>query len=412
MSRLWQCGFELQSVATGVEFDSTSGTAPTIDTGTFNGGLASIKFNPSAATSFLTHQFAATSATNNVYARFKVLFTAFPGANSITIAVIRSAAAGNNLTIRCNTAGTIFLNNEQSSSQVGSTSSAMSLNTWYRIEFSYVYATGAANAYLTQDNANTGAAFATGTATASVATDTFRLGFVDSATGTFFADDIGLNDQTGTYENGLLGPGSIFHLQPSATGDINGFLVNVGGTAGASNNYSRVGEIIPDDATTYNGSAVLSASDLFRCTNAPNSMKANDSVNVVCVGVRMADLIGADATAAFKVQIEKTSGGAISQSSALIPNSTAFLTNSTAVPKQYPLITYLTPDGDEWTYSTLNTLQVGYALTATNIQTIAISTVWVSVEFESEGIESINRPGNIGRYLTVADGLSRSEVAN
>lgn len=412
MSRLWQCGFELQSVTAGVEFDSTSGTAPTIDTGTFNGGVASIKFNPSAATSFMTHQFAATSATNNVYVRFKVRFTTFPGANSITIAVVRSAAAGNNLTIRCNTAGTIFLNNEQSSSQVGSTSPAMSLNTWYRIEFSYVYATGAAAAYLTLDTADTGAAFANGTATASVATDTFRLGFVDSATGTYFADDVGINDQIGLFENGLLGPGSIFHLRPAATGDMNGFLVNVGGTAGAANNYSRVSEITPDDATSYNGSAVLSASDLFSCTGVPAAMKANDPVNVVCVGVRMADLIGADATVAFKVQIEKASAGVISQSGALIPNSTSFLTNAAAVPKQYPLITYVAPDGDDWTYDTLNTLQVGYALTATNIQTIAISTVWVSVEFEQEGLESINRPGNYGRYITVADGMSRSEIAN
>jgi hypothetical protein len=412
LSRLWSCGFELQSVTTGVEFDSTSGTAPTIDTGTFSSGLAAIKFNPSAATSYMQHQFATTSATNNVYVRFKVQFTTFPGANSITIAVIRSAAAGNNLTIRCNTAGTIFLNNEQTSAQVGSTSSAMSLNTWYRIEFSYVYATGAANAYLTLDTANTGAAFATGTASATIATDTFRLGFVDSATGTYFADDVAINNQTGTFENGLLGPGNIFHLQPAATGDINGFLVNVGGTAGAANNYTRVSEITPNDATTYNGSAVLSASDLFDCINVPNAMRANDSVSLVSVGVRMADLVGADATAAFVAQIEKITGGTKSQSSNLIPNNTSFLTNQAAVPKQYPLTTYLNPDNDDWTYDTLNTLQVGYALTATNVQTIAISTVWVLVEFVPEGLESINRFGNYGRYITVADGMSRSEVAN
>lgn len=411
MARLWQCGFELQSVATGVEFDSTSGTAPTIDTGTFSGGVASIKFNPSAATSYFTQQFAATSATNNVYVRFKVRFTTFPGANSITIAVIRSAAAGNNLTIRCNTAGTIFLNNEQSSTQVGSTSSAMALNTWYRIEFSYIYATGAAAAYLTIDTNNTGVAFATGTATASVATDTFRLGFVDSATGTYFADDVGINDQTGTFENGLCGPGSIFHLQPNDTGDSNGFLVNVGGTVGAANNFSRVDEVTPDDSTTYNASAVLSASDLFECIPTIG-MKADDSVDVVCVGVRLANLIGGDATTALKVQIEKISGGTISQSVGIIPNSTSFLTNAPAVPKQYPLTLYQTPDGDEWTYDTLNTLNVGYALSAVGVQSIAVSTVWVSVEYESESLFSLNRIANYGRYLTVENGMSRAEVAN
>ncbi len=375
MARKWTCGFELQSVAAGIELDSTTGTAPTIDTGTVRSGAASIKFNPSANTSYFTTQFTALNSTNNFYIRFYAYFTSFPSANSKAIALTRSTNNGNNIAIRMNTAGTIYLNDEQSGTQIGSTSSALSLNTWYRIEFSYVYSGGAANAYLNGTN------FATGSGHNNVPNDSFRLGFIDSATGTYYADDIAINDNTGTAQTGLPGAGNLIRLSPNAAGDSNGFLVQVGGTAGSSNNFTRVNETTPDDATTYNGAALLNAEDLFNVTDS--GIGASDTVNSVSVGVRFADITGADATAAFKIEIEKTSGGTKTQSSAILPNSTTWRTNvpGTTLPKTYPLITYTDPDGAAWTQATLDTMQIGYIQSATNVQTIAISTIWVYVDY-------------------------------
>lgn len=373
MGRLSSIGFEQQTMTAGVEVDSTTGTAPTIDTSIFRSGAASVKFNPAAATSFFTRQFAATSATNNVYVRFYAYFTAFPGANNIALAAIRSAAAGNNLTIRMNTAGTIYLNNEQTATQVGSTSSALSLNTWYRIEFSYVYAGGAANAYIDGNN------FATGTATTSIATDTIRLGFIDSATGTYYVDDIAINDNTGSFQTGLPGAGQLVYLWPNAAGDNNAFTVQVGGTAGAANNFTRVKEITPDDATTYNGDALSGDIDDFNIDDTPASIGASDTINVVHVGVRYRAIVAA-AEAVFKVRVKKASAGTVTSSAAITPNATTWKSNSNAVPNSFPLTLYQDPDSSNWTKATLDTAQVGYTISTTNTNAANISTVWMIVD--------------------------------
>ena len=46
MARLWSSGFELQSVTSGVEWDTTTGL-PTIDTTTKRSGAASLNSNAS-----------------------------------------------------------------------------------------------------------------------------------------------------------------------------------------------------------------------------------------------------------------------------------------------------------------------------------------------------------------------------
>lgn len=396
MARLWSCGFELQSVTAAVEFDSTTGTAPTISTSTVNGGGASLKFNPSAATSYLTTQFAATSATNNVYVRFYVYFTSFPTANGITIAVVRSAAAGNNLTVRCNTAGTIYLNNEQTSTQVGSTSSAMSLNTWYRIEFSYVYSTGAANAYLNGTN------FATGTASTSVATDTFRLGFVDSATGTYFADDVAINDNTGSFQNTIPGAGLLLRYSPNAAGDSNTFGTQVGGTAGSANNFTRVNEVTPDNATSYNAS-ITAASDLFQVGAVTGTLPSGSTINVVQVGGRIANITGADTTASLQFQIEQQASGTIAKSGAIIPDTLTWSTNSKSAPHNSPLTLYQDPTSMNWTTTTIASMQIGYLIDTVHTDADAVSTIWALVDYVPPS--AVNATvSQVGATITVTGG--------
>jgi hypothetical protein len=70
-------------------------------------------------------------------------------------------------------------------------------------------------------------------------------------TGDWFFDDLAINDNTGSFQNSYPGEGKIIHLKPNAAGDSNGFSVQVGGTVGSSNNYTRVNEVTPDDATSY-----------------------------------------------------------------------------------------------------------------------------------------------------------------
>lgn len=378
MSRLTQIGFELGTTTAGVEFDSITGS-PTVQTSTVRNGTYALQCNVSATTAFITHQYAGTGNTNNTYVRAYIRFASFPTANNISILLVRSAAAGNNLIIHADSNGGLSVTNEQAASvQVGQKSSGLRLNTWYRVELAYTFSTGAVRAYIGLGD-GAGQLFAQGTANASIDTNTLRVGIIDSATANMFVDDIAINDNTGTSQTDIPGAGAIIHIQPDSAGDANGFTVGVGGTAGQANNFTRVDEITPDDATSYNGAALLNAEDLFNCL-APN-IGAFSSVNVVAVGIRAADLLSADASLGVKVEIMKISGGTKSQSANFIPNSTSFQTNTAASPRNYPLVTYATPDGDPWTQAFMNTMQIGYIEDTTGLQTMAVTTVWASIDY-------------------------------
>lgn len=373
MARLISCGLELQSVTTGVEIDTIVGS-PTIDTSVFRSGLASLKVNPTAASHYASWTYRATAQAHNTYVRAYMRFASFPTANSIAVLAIRDATNGNNLTIRVNIAGTIFLNNEQTSTQIGSTSSALSTNTWYRIEISYVYSTGAATAAID------GAVFATGTANATLPSNTLRIGAIDTATINFNIDDIAVNDeQTGGTQTGLPGAGAIVHVHPNAAGDSNTYNVQVGGTLGSANNFTRVDEVTPDDLTTYNASNTVGQSDLFKVGSS--GAGATDTINVVSVGGRFADISLLDNTTAFKFQVEKASAGTISLSAAIDPDTATFNTNNiSARACVYPIILYLDPDGSSWTSTTLGTMQIGYQLTTANVNAAGVSTVWALID--------------------------------
>jgi hypothetical protein len=71
----------------------------------------------------------------------------------------------------------------------------------------------------------------------------------------------------------------------------------------------------------------------------------------------------------------KTTAGTKTQSAALIPNSVTWATNAVTFPFNPPLTTYADPDSATWTQATLDTMQIGYKLTATNTRTIAISNI-------------------------------------
>ncbi len=93
----------------------------------------------------------------------------------------------------------------------------------------------------------------------------------------------------------------------------------------------------------------------------------------------------ADATTAIKAEIEKTASGTIQQSSALIPNSTLWKTTSTGstFPIGSLLVAYQDPDGANWTKSTLDTMQIGYKLTAVGTNRIDVTNIAAMVDYTS-----------------------------
>lgn len=381
MARLFQSGFENNAVTNStqdVEWHSNS-TGQATSTTTVRSGTYSLKITGSLTNQSLHHQFVAADNNGPFFARAYINIESYPNIRNAVFGLGASTSPDMAI-ISLDTNGQLYLDDEDGF--VGSPSSALSLNTWYMLEVK-MDRTGSAGAHIVEGKID-GIVFAT-SSTRSLSTGAARVfvgGGLDSEainSGVWYFDDVALNDGTGSFQTSYPGSGKIIHLKPSAAGDSNGFTVGVGGTAGQANNFTRVKEVPPDDATTYNGSAILSSEDLFNCDDS--AIGSNDTVNVVAVGLRMADLVGADATAAFKVELEKAASGTKSQSATIIPNSTSWLTNAAAIPRNYPLVTYQDPDSANWTQTTLDSMQIGYIQTATNVQTIAISTLWASVDF-------------------------------
>lgn len=369
MARLYSTGFELNSTTTGVEGDTYSGV--TVSTTNVRTGTYALRANAAATTPFWrTQLISADSSTAIAYFRFYLYIASAPTTTTQIARIVNSSNVQQSL-MRLTTTSTLQLFNG-SVVQVGSDSSALSANTWYRVEYSWNPATGATAAYLD------GVSFASGTGTTG-SWSRVLLGAIVSTTCDLYFDDVAINDDSGSFQNGLPGSGKLICLRPSAAGDANGFLVQVGGTVGSANNFTRVNEVTPDDATTYNASAVLNAEDLFNVTDS--GIGASDTVNVVSIGARLADITAADATTGIKLEVEKTASGTKTQSANIVPNSTTWRTNGPAAPFNYPLTTYQDPDGAAWTQTTLDSMQVGYIIDATAVRAVGISTVWALVDY-------------------------------
>jgi hypothetical protein len=406
MARLWTSGFELQSVAADVEITNTAGTAPTISTTTLRSGAAALRCNPTTATSGAFYQFVSADNTGNFYLRAYINISSLPtsivtsvtNANSdITIMELQNAS-GSWCELTLDASGVVRVYQDGTTRSVVGTSSALSTNTWYMLELGY----GSANSYVEAkiDGVSIGS---TSSATGLGGVTKFGLGVAltagETASANIFFDDVAINDATGGSQNTFAGSGKVIRLKPNATGDANTFSTQTGGTAGGANNFTRVNEVTPNDATSFNGSTTLNEHDLFNVD--ASAIGATDTVNVVQVNGRFRDST-ADATQTIKFEIEKAAAGTILQSSAIIPNTTTWVTNSVNAPHNPVLTTYTNPDGAAWTQTTLDSMQIGYKLTVDGSGTrrIDVTSVYATVDYT---------PVTLSSSLSVSDSTTLSE---
>lgn len=372
MARRWQSGFELNSITDGVEFDTNSATVQIVTTnprsGTYHGRVSG------SSNGFW--RVAAFSSNQSTIGYTGVAVCIHSAVNASTQLVRFSNTSNANVSNVTLTSSNTLVLLKANGVQIGSPSAALSLDTWYYIELKH---DGSATATL--EARLDGSVFATGT---NSATSPWARSLVGVITGTqttadIYFDDWKINDSSGTSQNSYPGLGFIVYVRPAGTGDSNGFLVANGGTAGAVNNYTRVQEVTPDDGTTYNASGVLNASDLF--TVGSSGIPSGSTINVVAVSARAANLVAADNNASYEVQVEATSGGTLAKSSVFItPDSTTYVTNSLNVAPS-SLVLYNDPTGSAWTTTTIGTMQIGYFRDNVNLQSIAVTSIWASIDY-------------------------------
>lgn len=373
MSRLWHSGFELNSITNLVEFDTNSAPVSIVTTnprsGTYHGRV-------NGGVGFWRTQHFSSNQTTVGYVGVAFLVHAAVNANS---QILRLTTVGNVQvgSIQLNTDNTIQLNNA-SSVKVGSSTAAVANDTWHYIELKV---DGNATPGPIEGRLD-GVVFATGT---NASAGSWARSIVGCITGTqttndIYFDDWKMNNSSGTGQTSYPGIGNIVHVYPAATGDVNTFAVQVGGTAGSANNWTRVNQIPPDDGTSYNASAILNQEDLFAVS--ASGIASGSTINVVLVGVRFANIITIDNTTSIKAEIEKTSAGTILQSAALDPDQTTWATNNnTDNPSPYPISAVNDPDGAAWTTSTLATMQIGYKLITSNVQSVGVTLVWAAIDY-------------------------------
>lgn len=403
MARLFSSGFELDTGNTGVEWESVN-NSPAVNTTTPRSGSYSFNVTSlsSATRKAMLKSFLSAGANGPYYGRVYLNIATLPSAENRIIAFQNGAtfAGVGELVITLDNGGLLRL--YDSVGQVGSASSALSTGTWYRIEFLFDRtAAGGSQVVSAQIDGTVFASASNRTLGNNVQSLMIggNLNAEAQTTGSWFFDDVAVNDNTGSFQNTYAGSGKIIHLRANAQGDVNTFATAVGGTAGTNNNYTRLNEVTPNDATNYNEATANGQEDLVKCT--ASGIGANDTVNVVAVGIRLRNPT-ADATTAIKVEIEKAPSGTVAQSAAIIPNSTTWATNSESVPRAYPIIEYQDPDGGTWTQATLDTMQIGYKITAFGTNSIDATTVWALVDYTP----------NLTLTPSVSDSITTTENVN
>lgn len=201
--------------------------------------------------------------------------------------------------------------------KIGSSSVALSANTYYRIELEWrVEAAGTGVAGLYLDGSLI--ARSTSATVGNAAFTELNLGSANLATSTWtgLLDDVALNDDTGADQNTLPGPGKIVLLKPISDNARTGFTGGAGGTTSlfdAVNNYPPIGAATPGTNLTQIGSATNNATDSYSANVTTYTTAGVGASDVVTVATAIGR-VGNSTTTTRNLGLQSTSNPAIGES--------------------------------------------------------------------------------------------------
>lgn len=371
----------LVSNVSGVEF-STVNTPLNISTTTTRPGSDGHSLRVNGTSNGFVRQVVFTSNQTTVgYIGVAILIHSAVNANAQIVRWSNAANVQMGL-IQLSTTNTLALVNS-AGAQVGSSSSALSLDTWYYIELKNDASTspGALEARLN------GVVFASGANSVQGQWSRSLIGIITGAqtTADVFFTDMKVSDSTGSFYNSYPGTGNVLLVRPNGAGESTAWTI--AGSSPAATNWQSVSEVPPNDAVTLVNEALLSDVDLY--TVGSTGLTSAATINAVAVGVRFNNDT-ADAISSFKIEIEKASGGTKQQSASIVPNSTAWSTNVIASNGgiAYPLVAYTDPDGAAWVGGgTLDTMRIGLISGTVGVNKVQVTSMWAYIDY-TPGISS------------------------
>lgn len=319
MARLITCGFEQQqysatvSAAEGQGFAATNGaggTAPAIDTTVKRSGAAALRL---ANKGFSYWDWNGGVASNDRWYYFRTYFR-FSAAPSAQFAFITVEGGTSNhlLEVKLNTDRTIRMYRASGATAVGSASSALSVDTWYRVEVGInVPASGTSGQCELRIDGTT---VASGTADLTNGAPRYWIlgdyNFVSPGINCYF-DDVALNDDQGSSQNSWPGDGKILLLAGKGAGayvtpDWSTSFFTDDDYWSATSHQPPIGAASPAHETQIQNDAANDTSYAVPVLQTP--AEAGMATNEVIMVAQAVAQIGANAASAQSAKLERYNG--------------------------------------------------------------------------------------------------------
>lgn len=279
-TRLWTSGFERASTVAEHEYTANLGTIGAISNTTVRSGTYSLRTRlTTAGTSGGRYSFSTADSATGMVARAYIRVATLPS-TEIQVLGFRDGSTFQ-ASIRLDSSGNLKLWDEEDNVQIGSTlSSAISTNTWYRLELRYDFGTAAVSDTDIAASID-GNVFASST-TQNHANGVrgWDWGILATATGEFYWDDLALNNDAFAGHDNWVGEGKVVLLLP----DGNGTNTSWGAGTGAFD-YTQVDD--PpitgfDDITTYvQCTATTNIDEYTLASTASVGIGVNDRIRLV-----------------------------------------------------------------------------------------------------------------------------------
>lgn len=385
MARLWSCGWETGTHC--YELGSTYGKL-SFDSSVKRSGNYSLCLAPTQnAATYFYKTFTLTQSYTQVYLRYYLLVGTTLNTESLVSATRNQVTAGLSCKVYLTANNTLQLK-DGDNNLIGGTSPVLNNSQWYRVESYHSCVSGSLNDLMElRLDGVTVSSTTSGVGQAGITDLQFGSGGTN-INGRYYLDDIAFNDTTGSYQNSWPGAGSIINLVPDSQGDSNEWENSDSGINPGvySSNWTYVNDVPPDILSfiylSDSEAPCVGKNDLYNVGAMPESIT---SVNCVQVGFIFWSNTTDLGAPRFRLALMSTSGGVMSTSVQISVDSDSYRAHANqAGVRNYRLTNYLTPENNQWTDSTLDSMQVGVLCTteATGVGCgIFISELWALVDY-------------------------------